>query len=392
MKARILTFSRAYNYGAVLQCYALAKSLTNQGICCDVLDYYPNEFKYIYCNKSRPVPLRELPGKILVMAVRNIIPSKKKRERRFSAVLEVRNKKFEDFLSKHIPLSEETICSEKEMVSVCSDVDCYIAGSDQIWNSYLCNFDSTFFLDFPDAQNKKRYSYAASFGMTQLPEKLTAEYKRRLNLFDMISVREESGASIVKELTGKDATVSCDPALLLTGEEWAPLCSPNREKEPYILVYYTWGSKELQERAKMLSEKTGYKVVSLPCTMNKDVITGTYDAPYGFDVQAQSGPAEFLSLFKNAEYVLTNTFHGTVFSILFHKPFLTALTTPKGQKNTRITELLDALDLKNRSYLQELDDIDIPIAWVRVEEKLLQLRNSAMAYIDKMIRDCERGQ
>ncbi len=392
MKATIVTFNRAYNYGAVLQCYALAKIIKDNGSECEVLDYFPPRFRHVYYRKSTNV--MQLSYKVVSTLFENRTPKRFKRNKRkmiaFNQALRERNKNFESFVEKALPLTSKTIYSKIGMRSVRSDCDCYITGSDQVWHNKWCDFDKTFFLDFPDANSKLKISYAASFGMKQLPNELVNEYKRRLQDFDMISVREESGVKIINDLINKPAVVSCDPTLLLDCDAWSEICDESiAEKEPYILVYYTCMSDKLQKCAKKLSEKTGYKVVSLPCTISPYVMSGEYDAPYGFDLRAESGPAEFLSLFKNAKYILTNTFHGTVFSVIFKKQFQTALISNGKEMNTRAAELLKNLNINNRDLMDDENDIDEAIDWCEVSNRLNDIREESTSYIKKMIALCD---
>ncbi len=392
MKARIVTFVRAHNYGAVLQCYALAEALSNLNIECDVLDYLPETFENIYYGKKTKKNIKGYIYEILkylrIIKIADNQHGYKKSSSLYKSKLQERIKSFDNFINTKIPLTSKTIRFEKDIQAEFSDCDCYITGSDQVWNYKLCGFDSIFFLSFPDAEIKKKYSYAASFGMSELPSDMRMEYYNRLVGFDSISVREQSGKEIIDELVNTKAVVSCDPTLLLTIDEWNKIVDDNCEKEPYIFIYYVGRLNKLQETAKELSERTGYKVISVPCNVEPYVLCGAYDEPYGFDIRTSCSPGEFLSLVKNAEYVLTNSFHGTVFSVLFHKQFLTAINLGKESKSFRIIDLLDTLQIKDRDIMED-DDVDKPINWNKVEQNLYEFRNEGLKYIKKIVERTE---
>ena len=288
MKVRIITFIRAYNYGAVLQCYALSKALNELGCTCDVLDYNPDIFHYIYIMDAKGT-LRHprLRVKIKRLQVCNI--------------LRKRNRNFNNFIKKYIPITLKQYKKPVQIKEKEFDVDCYITGSDQVWSNVWNDFDPIFFLDFKDASLKKKYSYAASFGFEEFPKNLREEYKRRLEGYEHYSVREVSASNLVKKLIDKDAEVHCDPTLLLTTGDWNKIIGKRIVTEPYILLYYTSRSELLHKTAINLQNKTGYKIVTLPCTMDIDVLKGKYDNLQNCTVMASAGPDIFLNLFKNAE-------------------------------------------------------------------------------------------
>ncbi len=376
MKIDILTFHRAYNYGAVLQGCALTKKLNELGAECEILDYWPGYFKLTYYYSKR-ITLSHIPVKTILRRFKN---------RDAIKVLKRRNKRFERFIDKNIPLSDKIYYDIGDISNNPPDCDAYLTGSDQVWHYQWTDFDPAFFLDFDAAKNKKKYSYAASFGMDKLPDDMVSEYKRRLTNYDAYSVREQSGAKILKELENVDANVNCDPTFLLKGEEWSKFCAENPECEPYILLYYTVQSKTLQEYAKKLSEEKKCRVICVPCNMTADVLTGKFDAPFGFEVRADCGPVEFLTLIKNAAYVLTNAFHGTVFSIIFHKAFLTQMKSDENKPNIRVEELFKTLGVKNHDLEADFDKIDNDPDWDLIEKNIEKIRNCGIDYLSEIIK------
>ncbi len=375
MKTEIVTFVRAYNYGAVLQCFALSRYLSKQGVDVEVLDYFPPYFRNQYSmRKEAPLLTGFRPYRRWLLKVYARL------------VAWVRNYKFERFVKKFIPIGKKQYTSINQLEKMSSSCGCYITGSDQVWSPYCAQFDPVFFLDFPDAKKKPRYSYAASFGAGHIPETMRDQYVNRLSGYQKISVRECVGVKIIEEVLGREAQVCCDPTLLLSQDDWAKMASAKKEKEPYILVYYVKETRTLQRHAQRLAEEKGMKVVCVPTAMSLECLTGRVDRRYGFDVRKACAPEKLLALFRDAEYVLTNSFHGTVFSILFHKQFLVQTELGDGEKNTRAIELMDALDIRGHDLGESVAQIDYQINWEIIDAKCKQMKKNAEQYLREIVK------
>ncbi len=379
MKIGIVTFNRAYNNGALLQCYALCQTLRNLGAECNVVDYYPYYFKNSN-TLSKKFKLSHPPVKSWI----NRIMLRK--------VLKQRNHNFESFIDKYIPTTR-TFYSLEELQNNCPDFDAFITGSDQVWNYGCTYFDPVFFLDFPKAAKSKKYSYAACVGFKEerLPANLVDDYKRRLAGYESYSVREASAVPIIDKLTGQKARIDIDPTLLLTADNWGEIITDSSENEPYILIYYVQKTHKLQEYARRLaaeSQKTGrnLKIICVPCNTSPDVLSGKYDSDFSMDLRPQSGPRELLNLIRHADYVVTNSFHGTVFSIIFQKKFVSLLTEYSGKRNVRSSDLLESLGLTDRAMTDNTNDIDNAVDWAKVNDKLEAMRTSSLNYL-KQITD-----
>ena len=370
MKVRIVTFHRAHNYGAVLQCFALNTFISNLGFLCDTLDYWPSCFKeWYYC--WRPFKLFHPPVKTWV--------------KRFSIrkILRKRNKNFEVFIKTYIPLTNKTYYDHGSLNKMSSDVDVYVAGSDMIWNYKCCRFDPVYFLDFHDAKDKKRISYAASFGDDSIPDDKLNEYRRRIGLFDLISVRESQGKEYVRSLINSKAIINCDPTLLLTTEQWIDSFELTDKGEKHIFVYYVEMTQDLQKAALELSKQHGFKVVSMPCNTKKEMLSGLNDK-YLCDIFDSTGsPLDFLSYVYNSEYILTNSFHGLVFSLLFHKKFLVKLDNDN-HINVRAKNLMSLVGVESREFNK--CDINDNIDWEYVDKKINILRNEARVYFNMALK------
>ena len=320
MKVGIVTFHRALNYGAILQAYALQQYLLSLGIDSDIIDYRSSYIERFYKPiKANPFTQPKMFARELLYAPFNY---KKRR-------------KFEQFIENFVKTSK-TVKSEKELKMLNGEYDYFIAGSDQIWNLKWNGFDKTFFLNF--TKNNKKFSYAASFGFETIPEGSEKEYKNLLCDFESISVRENTGRRIVKELIGCDATVSIDPTCLLEREKWEKI-SVKPEEQGYVLLYTLEKSSELITYAKKIAQKLKTKIVCISDALKKSS---------EFEYQGFLSPTEFVGLFANAGYVVTNSFHGLMFSVIFEKQFCLQYQQAKGAPNSRLIDFIHDFKLENR--------------------------------------------
>lgn len=327
----IITLSNEinYNYGGVLQNYALCKYLCDRKY----------NAKAIHCNASNSKEAIKLflYNKCGINVYKNkslgntIIVNR--------LILE-RNKNFETFINKYIPVHKIAWYDTKKFEKLSLQYSKFIVGSDQVWNPYWAITKRTYnklFLRF--APYEKRVSYAASFGVSELPEECKDKYKKALMDFQRISVREESGKQIVNELIGKSVDVLIDPTMLLKTNEWRDISKKSsiHIKEKYILKYFL-GNKVTDRDLYIdkISKKYNLEIIDLMDKNQKKIFT--------------AGPAEFLYLIENASLICTDSFHATVFSILFNKPFWIMNRIEKNQRsmNSRIETLLEKLGLKQR--------------------------------------------
>lgn len=372
MKVAIVTFIRAYNHGAILQGYALYKTLSNLGADVEMLDYEPEYFKRIYNVESFKKWLW-LPGPLLsrfpkFLLLRNRVSK--------------RNKKFDRFIRRNIHMSQNRFADVYDLNNVIVPYDTFISGSDQVWNNSITNFDPVFFLDFPTANKSKKISYAASFGFSSIPEELKSEYKRLLSNWDYYSVREKNGVDILNELLNISATQCCDPTLLLSHQEWNNVLSSKREKEKYILVYSAGAIRTTLRYAQQLANEKNMKLIKITSVCSREVFMGEITNPYQVDFRVTASPDEFLSLISNASYVITDSFHATVFSLLFHTPFLTLIKTDK--INDRALDLMTITGTENRTLEDHYSQIDQPIDWQKVDNRIEAYREKSLEYLKKI--------
>ncbi len=368
MKTAVVTFHRAYNYGAVLQSYGLVTTLRGLGVDTEILDYHPEAFEKMYLMKADFQPNKYW--------LKTFLASIK-----LHGTLLNRKRKFENFIDIYIPHSKKQYRNIEELNNSDIDYDAYVVGSDQVWNFGCTDHDPVFFLRFKDALAKKKYSYAASFGFAEAPAKDKEDYIEYLKGFEAYSVREDNGRKILADLGYNESLVCCDPTILLTMEQWEKLVKEDIETEPYIFLYYVERSTDMLEKAKRLSSEKKMKVILLTCNMEYYIISGDCDRKYGFEHIVDASPEGFVSLIAGAEYVLTTSFHGTVFSVLFHKKFLVQSLFDDGHKNGRSLFFLKQMGLGDRLLENGLDKIDESIDWSAVEDKLHQFRQNSLNYL-----------
>lgn len=380
-KIGIITIVKVNNYGAELQAFALQKKLESKGFQAEIIDYlYYKNWRYKDTKESRPFIPLSLKDRILYWvkyrAVNFLI---EKVFTVFNGNIRRRLERFSSFHKEYSRFSKE-FRSYPALYRERMNYDVYMVGSDQVWNPSANSSIEPYFLTFAPKGSKK-ISYASSFGVSVIEEDLHGRFRALLDNIEEISVREESGVQLVKQLTGRDATLVVDPTLLLTSAEWE-VCEklyPNMPKR-YVLIYQLSESRTIVGLAKLISKKINAPVFRI-C---KRAFHENIDS--GIQNILDAGPSEFLYLIHNAEFVITNSFHGTAFSVNYHKPFFTVLSNKK-KNNARMESLLRAIDLQNRlvyeeSYKSEVIDLDIDSAFsTDTENKLNELRNSSQDFL-----------
>lgn len=360
MKIKTITCHDVYNLGASLQAYALMEYLQSLGHNVEIIDYKPD-----YLNNHYSLSLVSNP-KFDVPLVRQLYLLAKLPER-IIALKSQRKKNFDDFRNRYLLLTQRyESYSELEKRPPIADI--YFAGSDQIWNTLFQNGkDPAFYLKFTPSSSI-RASYAASFATDEILEDWKPKIKEWLSELDYISVRESSGAKIVRQL-GLNAVQVLDPVFLLDAKEWELLCQPMDQK--YIFIYDFDANPEIRKMAEALSLNTGLPIYTLQ------------NLGYGVKAFPDTGPLEFLSLVHGAEYVLSNSFHATAFSIIFEKEFW--VTSRKEKINTRMRDLAISLDVSER-FINKVEDMNLSrIDYDKVQYRMKRQIQDSKRYIDLVI-------
>lgn len=280
----------------------------------------------------------------------------------------LKRKSFSSFIHQYVKISEKQY-NINNVSEINRDYDEIIVGSDQVWNPNLTKGDLNYFLPF--LESKHGYSYAASVGLQEFPVQLRGTIKESLEKFKEISVREKSAKELIDGIVSNVVShVDLDPTLLLTKKDWMNLCI-NKKKNRFILVYTVTYSKTIIEEALEFGRKKGLKVIYI----------GQYTNISGVKYVSCPSVNKLLSFFRDADYVFVNSFHGTVFSILFGKKFYSKLELKDG-RNSRITDLLELCNLSNRVDLHE---IDYAIDWEKVDEIINSERQKSISYLKRIV-------
>ena len=275
----------------------------------------------------------------------------------------------------------------KELGKHSIDYSVFIVGSDQLW--LPSNIAADYYtLNFVDKRVRK-VSYATSFGVSMLPEAQQKAAREFLLRIDYISVREKSGQKLVNQLTGRVAELVCDPTLLLDKWQWTKLVSNELIiKEPYIFCYFLGNNSLSRSCSKKLSKITGLRIVALQqldMYIKKDKEFADI-APYDID------PSRFINLIRNAKFVCTDSFHGTVFSIINHKRFFSFrrfIDKTTMSTNSRIDSLLGVLGIENRIINSEDDfrtQLRVKIDYDDVDAKLDDFREQSLEYLRNSLK------
>lgn len=383
MKIGIITFHFVSNAGGILQCYALQKFLSKQGYDVQVIDYRPKYHTVRYTARKNPFIYatwfwKKNAGKRaikrVIMTVRsfmrclylNIKQPDKRKEQLFSS-----------FINEHIRMTQN-YSSLQQLRSNPPDADVYITGSDQLWNPELLDFafDPAYFLQF-GLENIPRISYAVSTGKKLNEDELFA-LRGMCEKLTAISLREYDSKAI--EAIGKDVHVCIDPTLLLDADDYASVESKQKDAEPFIFVYGFENTSEIHSAIALAKKKYHCKVINGSPNRIK----------LGEDAEnlLNYGPDRFLTLIKNAQCVVTNSFHGTVFSIIYHKDFITIAHSTRGR---RMTSLLSRLELTCRLWGDSGFDFSGIPNYEAVGKRLLVLRKYSTDFLFAAI-DGENGE
>ncbi|SOD98325.1 polysaccharide pyruvyl transferase family protein [Spirosoma fluviale] len=325
IRVGIVTFHTPINYGAVLQVYALQTYLKIQfpDYNVKVIDFYTDK----HDKKYSVFPLFR--KNILIYLFQLICTLI-----RYSK-LKNRKNKFKSFVATHLSLTKRYKTQEEFLKNV-PDMDIYITGSDQVFHP-KAEYKKVYFLGF-EKWNGLKIAYAPSFGMSNFTEEIANELKPYLLDFDSLSCREEDGAAFISTVTGRTVQSVLDPTFLLSKNQWSEMAIGPDEKRKYIFIYDLNGAENLVEIAKKIKEKTGYIIICQTQKAHKF---------YDVDIQLfDTGPEEFAGYINDAEYVVTDSFHGVAFSVFLHKRFYTYIAMPKA--STRVRSMLRKLDLQDR--------------------------------------------
>lgn len=370
-KIGIVTLPGYFNYGNRLQNYALQEILKqyseevetlvipNISANSDGTKHYMKKLFSQPLSKTSKTFASKIKGKIRYLTNKDILVE---RERRFK-----------EFSQNYI--KERHFSTLYEINETSDEFDFVVTGSDQVWNpNFIKNMEQYYFLQF--VEKEKRIAYAPSFGISEIPEEVRQQYKEWLSSIPYISVREKEGAKIIKQLIGRDVPVLVDPTLLLNKEEWLKISKEhkNKPKSKYLISYF-WGKipKERKALIKRIAKKYNLQIVNIASLTDKRTYT--------------ADPSEFIDYINSASLVLTDSYHGSIFSILMETPFFIFERIGGPSMYSRIRTLLEMTKLKNR----EEKDIDLnrnllEMDFSHVQNILNEERKKSFDFLKKAMR------
>lgn len=345
MRVGIVTYFDIANYGSVLQAYALKTVLEEYGVHSDFVRIHERKAVNKYLHKIYVGAITATKLLTSPTARKNHFEIRNLKKTTQSGISEETKNSFSSFVENN--LSSITL-GRLELVKLAhtSQYDYFICGSDQIWSPLSLHLSSYKFLEF--APESKRIAYAPSFGVESIPEYNVRHIKKALKKMSYISVRETQGAVMIEELTGEKPPVMLDPTMLLTDEQWRKEYRKHQTKvhnKPYVLAYFfEEPSKEIVQEIMNCASKDGMDVLVLMQTNEMLLSKGA--------VYVSADPWEFLYLIDHAEYILTNSFHGAVFSVLFNKKFtvFNRKHSDNVKQTSRIATLLSTAGLSACTY------------------------------------------
>lgn len=369
-----------HNYGSLLQTYAMQKTLDKLGVQNEIILFKSDPIKQIYRVFNIP---------FLTMKLK--LYRRKITTRLFYQAIykgaSVRDDEFMAFKNRYCRFTAKTT-SREELNSLGNKYSAVVLGSDQVWNP--ANLEMDFYtLNFVPNE-KTKVAFAPSFGVSSIPEKQREATKAYLNRIQYISCREIAGAEIVKDLIGREVPVVCDPTALLSQDDWNEIRSDKKYLEDkYIFCYFLGANPEHRKFAEKVKQKTGYKIVALQHL--DEFVKG--DLKFGDVTPYDVGPQDFINLLSRAEIVLTDSFHGTMFSIYYHKIFFTFSRFEDGKKestNSRIASILNLMHLSDRKLTAQ-EDVEVclnnTIDWIDVQNRLNSFRCESLDWLRDSLRE-----
>ena len=386
-KVGLVTCYFKNNYGSVLQAYATKRILDINNIPNETIDIDNNiDFK----NGKRKYYITQLFNYNFIKSKLGMIKLKldKKIVKDLGKNISIRDNKYKEFRNKFNLSNSFNTYKElnKNADDRYSDV---IVGSDQLWLPVNVVSDYYTLNWVPDNVNK--ISYATSFGISNIPKKYIDKYKYFLNRINHLSVREDTGVKLVSNIVGKKAKLVCDPTILLTRDEWDKVSTKDRKiQDKYILCYFLGSNIKHRKFAEKLRDKTGYKIVSINHCDEYVKYSDIYADIIPYDI----GPSEWINLIKNAEYICTDSFHCTVFSLIYNKIFFNfrRYNTKNSNisTNNRLDSLLNIVNISNERILNGTENIDkvlnYKIDYDTVNNKLNEFRKESLEWLMKAIR------
>lgn len=387
MKIGIITWFTYENFGTKLQAIALQKYLKDNKHTPILMNFEPPENEKIEVKSHIINNYKNIENKkLIIKKVKNKIYNfiEKIGRRKYKNELLERSRNFKDIIRDNCILSER-IESKKEYINACNEMDCLVFGSDQIWNPNW--FHPFYYANYEEIVVKK-VAYAPSIGITEINNPQKESYQKSLESFSRIGIREKTGKKIIQELYKGTVEQVVDPTLLHTQDEWRQMLgvqqSHDNHPEKYICVYFLGENMKHWKMVYSLARKEKLKVKIIPCVGTSFLRRGV--------VVANATLHEFVEIISNAQYVITDSFHGTVFSVIFNRNFYTVErfnSKDSLSQNSRIFDFLSEIDLIERIIpfdSSRIDDVK-KIDYDMVNKRLDILIKKSKEFLDKLVEE-----
>lgn len=368
------------NYGSMLQALATCEVLSSFGYDYEIIRYTRKKTLGLLFRSIGRIP-NEIKKRRFQKKCKIILSKYPKIQKEIAR----RERCFEAFITRFFYKISSKCDTFKQLKKLSLSYDAVIVGSDQLWRpeGYSTGFYNLLFV--PD--NIPKISYSTSFGTQDIPNSKKRVAKKFLKRFSAISVREIQGCQIIKQLIGNTVPITLDPTLLFTSKEWKKMLGKVEieNKEKYIFCYFLGKNPEHREQALKLKALTGYRIITLP---HLDEVVEN-DFSFGDEQLFNIDPVKFFYLVEGAEYILTDSFHGTVFSILNRKKFMTFnrySEQSKNSRNSRIDSLFTLLNLQVRRYNGQIENIFDEIQYDSVERTLDELKEMSISYLKQALQ------
>lgn len=379
MKIAIITRRAGYNMGSSLQAYAMFKLFSKLGHDVTILNY--DEYSNYLLWRIKPIITK------FIFIIFKCIPFLKFFfKKKYTSLLHIftQKKKFKDFEKEYLPLTSQKFKSSKDLSVTNGQYEAFICGSDQIWSPQM--YDPAYFLDF--VKVGKTIAYAPSIGVTETSS-ISTKAKQLIRKINYVSCREIEGSAVLSDIVKKPVKTVLDPTLMIEREDWEEIIPKQKMiKEKYILTYFLhtqfFENNIPNKFIKKLQKETGYTIINIQMHNMLQVVEADchlYDC----------GPLEFLNLIKNAEYIVTNSFHCCVFSFLFERKFFVSKRFRKGDlknnQNPRIYTLLETINKPEALLTNEDYDVFLEKGQVTKDLSLFfAKKNESFNYIQNSLK------
>ncbi len=360
MKVAVITLHRVTNFGSLLQTYATQKSLEQLGCQVETIDFVPEGLTFFRSVWPK--------GHSTVKRLIKLLP--------LTAVNLIQFSMSDRFLRQHIHLSKKRYGSFADLAKDCPQADVYLSGSDQVWNTQNSNPPAdlgAYYLAF--AGEHKKVAYAGSFGKDDFSPEETATVTAWLKQYSALSVREDTALDTLRNF-GLDGVHVVDPTLLLNAQQWQDFCTKKAPEPGYVFIYNLNRNKILEQAAVALAKKKGLRVVNFADSL--EFVKGAKNR-FG------NTPMDFINYISHADYVLTDSFHGTAFSLNFSRQ---VLSVPAPKYNCRLESILRMTGCENRMFTsveEALEKAETPIDYTVVSQKLDAARQKSAEYLKEAL-------